>query len=198
MNNGWRSFAEETIKCAKKEGVTYADVRIYPFNRQEEIEVENGNVVNVSTGTTSGFGVRVLYNGAWGLYATDNLEAKYIPGIVERAISNARANARTRKHPVELLPLREEEKGCNYYYVSPYAINPFFVQLDEKVRLLLMADKAMAEAGKRIFLRQGSLSSYQFRKILLTSDDIFADQTFTRVGTAITAMAQRNESDPDK
>ena len=39
----------------------------------------------------------------------------------------------------------------------------------------------MAEASKKVFLRKAHVSSYRFRKILLTSDAVFADQTFTRV-----------------
>ncbi len=198
MTNDWRSFAEEAVQCAERAGAIYADVRIEPRDMSESIEVENGNVVSVSTETTSGFGVRVLYNGAWGFYATDDLDRKNIHRIVKRAIENARANAAIRKRPVELLPLRKYEQGREYIYVSPYEIDPFLVPLDEKIGLLLGADKAMADGGKRVFLRQGHLSSHQFRKILLTTDGVFADQTFTRVGAAIVAMAQRNTSDPDK
>lgn len=198
MTTDWRLFAEDAVQRGLHAGAAYVDVRIYPHDRRETIEVENGEVVNVSTSTTAGFGVRVLADGAWGFYSTDDLNPQRIPDIVTQAVLNARANARTRKHPVVLLPLGEDEEGQEYVYVSPYTIDPFSVSLDEKVRLLLAADAAMAEVGKSIALREGNLSSHTFRKILLTSDNVFADQTFTRVGTAISAMAQRSPADPDK
>jgi len=198
MNDDWRAFAEEVIGRAKKAGATYADVRIHPEDRFEEVGVEDGNVVNVGSGVSSGFGCRVLYSGAWGFYATDQLDKAEIPRVVDRAIANARVNAVTRKYPVELLPIRDDERGREYIYASPYKIDPFSIPVDEKVKLLLAADKAMTEAGQRIFRRDSGVESMRFRKILLTTDDVFADQTFTRVGANVSAMAQRDPLDPDK
>lgn len=199
IGTDWRSFTEEAIEYAKKEGATYADIRVFPVSKGEEIGTENGNVVSLSSYTTSGFGVRVIVGGAWGFYSTDELKRERIAEVVKRAIASARANARTRKAPVELLPLREDEVGREYFWRSPFEIDPFTVSLETKIGLLLSADKAMKEAGKRVFLRQGHISSEQFRKILLTwPDDVYADQTFTRVNAAVIAMAQRGSSDPDK
>ena len=197
-NAEWRSFTEEVLDVARRSGTMYADVRVYPLDRHEMLEVENGEVVNVASGSTSGFGVRVLVDGAWGFYATDELKHERITDIVSRAIASARANARIRTRPVILLPLKDEERGKIYHYISPYHIDPFLVPLDEKVRLLLAADTAMREVGSRVFLRQGHLSSYRFRKILATTDGVYADQTFTRVGASIMALAQRDAGDRDK
>lgn len=194
----WRSFSEEAVARAKHAGVSYADIRIYPEDRMEEVETENGEAVNVNAGTTAGFGVRVLCGGAWGFYATDALSKESIARVVDRAIANARANAATRKRPVELLPLREDERNKEYHYASRYEVDPFSVSLSEKADLLLAADRVMAETSKRVFLRNGHLSARRFRKVLLTTDGVFADQTFTRIGANITATAQRDPSDPDK
>ena len=90
--------------------------RIYPEDRFEEVETENGEVVNVNTGTHGGFGGRVLCDGAWGFYAADVLAPAAIANVVDRAIANARANAVTRKRPVELLPLRADERAREYRY----------------------------------------------------------------------------------
>ena len=167
MNTEWRLFAEEAISCARKAGATYADVRIFPAWRSEGIGTENGNVASYSESTTSGFGVRVIVDGAWGFYSTDDLKRERIAEIVKLAVLNAKANARTRKTSVELLPLREDEVGKEYFWNSPFEIDPFTISADEKAKLLLAADKAMQEAGKRIFLRQGHIISESFRKILL-------------------------------
>ncbi len=198
MNSEWKPFAEEVIERAVRAGATYADVRIYPEDQFEEIGVENGAVVAMNTGFSTGFGVRVVHSGAWGFYAVDNLKRGTIAKVVERAIANARVNSSTRKNPVNLLPLRDDERGATYNYRSPHKIDPFSVLLDEKVNLLLAADRAMAEASKRVFLRKGHLSANRFRKVLLTTDGVFADQTFTRVGANISATAQRSLEDPDK
>lgn len=199
VNTEWRLFAEEAISCARKAGATYADVRIFPVWRSEGIGTENGNVASYSESTTSGFGVRVIVDGAWGFYSTDDLKRERITEIVNLAVLNAKANAHTRKTPVELLPLREDEVGKEYVWHSPFETDPFTIPADEKIKLLLAADKAMREAGERIFLRQGHIISEQFRKILLTwPDNVFADQTFTRVNASVIAMAQRDQSDPDK
>ncbi len=202
-NNEWRPFAEKALALARKGGATYADIRIHPEEKYQSIEVEgdrgeDGRVVNVSTGTTSGFGVRVLCDGAWGFFATDDLDGKPLERVVARALANARANAKIRKSPLELLPLREDERGREYFYESPFAIDPFAISLEEKKNLLLRADRVMREGGKRVFKRSGHLSAYRFRKVLLTTDGIFADQTFTRVGAFMNALAERSRDDDDR
>ncbi len=194
----WRSFTEEAIQRAKRAGASYADIRVYPEDRFEEVETENGEVVAVNTGTHAGFGVRVLCDGAWGFYATDTLDKAEIAKVVERAVANARANAATRKHPVELLSLSDGERGKEHRYTSKYETDPFSIAVDKKVELLLRADRAMAEVSKRVFLRKGHINSRRFRKILFTSDNVFADQTFMRVGASVTATAERDHADPDK
>lgn len=195
----WRSFAQDALDIAVKAGATYADIRIHPEDRTQVVEVEDGEVTAVGESETSGFGVRVIADGAWGFYATDDLRRERIADITKRAVENARANAQTRKRPVELLPLREDEIGREYTYNSPFEIDPFGVPLGEKVKLLFEADRAMREVDEKIFKRVGHLSAYRFRKIFAnTPDRIFADQTFTRIGASINAMAQRDESDLDK
>lgn len=198
MTSEWRPFAEEIIERAKRAGATYADVRIYPEDQFEEIEVENGTVIAMNTGVTTGFGVRVVHSGAWGFYAVDDLERASIEHVVAQAVANAKANAATRKKPVALLPLLDHERNATYSYRSPCAIDPFSVSLREKVDLLLAADRAMAEASKKVFLRHGHLSANRFRKVLFTTDGVFADQTFTRVGASVNATAARAPGDPDK
>ncbi|MDO8558484.1 MAG: TldD/PmbA family protein [bacterium] len=202
-NNEWRLFAEDALALARKGGATYADVRIHPEEKSQDITVEgdreeDGRVVSVSTGVTSGFGVRVLCDGAWGFFATDDLDKKHLERIVARALASARANAKIRKSPLEILPLREDERGQEYFYESPFKIDPFAVSLEDKKNLLLAADRVMRDGGKRVFKRSGYLSAYRFRKILSTTDGVFADQTFTRVGASINALAERSRNDDDR
>src|SRR4030095_1486229 len=62
-------LAEMAISRARKLGVTYADIRINRY-RNESIFTREERVQSVSRTQSFGFGVRVLYKGAWGFAAS--------------------------------------------------------------------------------------------------------------------------------
>ncbi|MGZ5426924.1 MAG: PmbA/TldA family metallopeptidase, partial [Thermoanaerobaculia bacterium] len=73
-----REFAAFALERAKKEGATYADVRINRYRSQvvtlrSQTDFATGklnHVPAVSDSETFGFGIRVLSGGAWGFSAS--------------------------------------------------------------------------------------------------------------------------------
>src|SRR4051812_35320180 len=85
-------LADIALQRANKLGASYADIRINRY-RFESIFAREQRVQNVSRTEDFGFGVRVLYKGAWGFAASPRVTADKVRVVTEQAIDIARANA---------------------------------------------------------------------------------------------------------
>jgi len=81
----------------------------------------------------SGFGVRVLYRGAWGFAASSLIDPAEVLRVTAEAIDVARGSALLVSEPVRLA----EEPVHRAEVVTERQIDPFAVPLEEKTRLLL-------------------------------------------------------------
>ncbi|MCD5416286.1 TldD/PmbA family protein, partial [Candidatus Bipolaricaulota bacterium] len=131
-----RELTDRALNLAQVKGATYADIRI--VRRQEEdITVKNGIVQSLALDKTSGFGVRVIADGAWGFAGSHLLEPAEVDRVTALAVTIAKASAIAKKNDVDMGP---EEVHVDKYR-TPVQIDPFAVPLDDKVSLLLAADK---------------------------------------------------------
>nr|WP_242603707.1 MULTISPECIES: TldD/PmbA family protein [Dictyoglomus] len=174
-------IGREILNYASRLGGDYVDVRIVR-RKQEEIEVKNGVLENASKNETYGFGVRVLYNGAWGFASSFNLSD--YRKIVEKAFQIAKASASVNKKKVVLAP----EEVYKAKWESQYKIDPFSVPFEKKLDLLFTADKIMREV-KGISLTEASLSFFKEDKVFLSSEGSEIEQSILESGGGITAYA---------
>ena len=181
-----RYFTGKVLHYARSKGASYADVRAVPLENREEILVKNGRVEKLNSSETRGFGVRVIYDGAWGFASSYKLDEKEIQKQVERAIDIAKASARTRKWPIRLSKEEVIEEG---HYKTPVVRDPFDVPLDEKVSLLLKADSLMVEMSKKIKFTQGALRFVKTEKVFANSEGAYITQEITQSGGGIIAKA---------
>ena len=63
-----RELATMALKTARDLGASYADIRINRY-RSEHIQTREKRVLQVGRNQSFGFGVRLLYKGAWGFAA---------------------------------------------------------------------------------------------------------------------------------
>ncbi len=77
-------------------GATYADIRIVNSQNQSLI-VKNGRVEEISSSSSSGFGVRLIANGAWGFASSFLLQASEIKQVTQLAHQIALASAQVKK-----------------------------------------------------------------------------------------------------
>jgi TldD protein len=82
-------LADIAIRHAKTLGASYADIRINRY-RRESIFTREQRVQNVSRTTDFGFGVRVLFKGAWGFAASPLMTSESVKRITEQAIDTIR------------------------------------------------------------------------------------------------------------
>src|SRR5213593_2613010 len=122
-------LAELAISRAKKLGATYADIRINRY-RNESIFTREERVQNVSSTQSFGFGVRVLFKGAWGFAASHVVTPESVRRITGQAVDIARANSVYQRKPVKMTPA----PGIKATWKSAYEKNPFEVSIDDKIQ----------------------------------------------------------------
>jgi TldD protein len=78
-----KNLIQNILDLAKLKGVEYADIRIVR-RQNEEIEVKNGKVEALIHEEDFGFGIRVLFRGAWGFACSSKVTKKEVEGVLAR------------------------------------------------------------------------------------------------------------------
>lgn len=124
--------AELVLTRIRASGAEYGDLRILDSTTQV-IRGEDRRIASVQDSRDSGFGVRVLYKGAWGFAASSVLAAGEVRRVTDLAVEIAKGSTRLLGEPVRLCPEPVHIDAVS----TPYRIDPFAVSLEEKTRLLL-------------------------------------------------------------
>ena len=128
---------------AKQLGCSYSDIRISKY-RNEWISTREQRVLNVTRTHDFGFGIRVLYRGAWGFAASHVVTPKSIRKVTEQAVEIARANSCYQRKPVRIVGAEK----VNARWRSAFEKDPFEVPVDKKVEFLLKINEiAMQPKG---------------------------------------------------
>ena len=142
------------LREAKKLKATYCDIRIIRYRTQfinVRLNPERGTgktleVPNVNDGGSFGFGVRVIYDGAWGFAASPNVKPEEIVRVTGEAVEVARANAILKSRPLVLAPV----PAYRAYWRTPHERDPFSVPIEEKLELIRSA-AGEVKKGKEVF-----------------------------------------------
>jgi TldD protein len=178
-----KDLTDRALDEATRAGASYADVRVERLERQLVV-VKNGRPEAISDDETAGFGVRVLVDGAWGFAASSRVEPREIERVARLAVDVARASATASRSPVDL----GEAIFTIGTYRTPVVEDPFGVSLDDKLAILLEADREM-RAVDGIRVAEGSFECQRIHKVLATSEGAFVDQTLVETGGGIEALA---------
>ena len=166
-----RDYTERALDVAQSKGATYADIRIVRRENQD-ITVKNGIVQTLSLDDDFGFGVRVIANGAWGFASSNRMTEEEIDRIAGQAVTIAKASALTKEADIQI---GQSEVHVDTYK-TPMEINPFDVSLEDKIDVLLAADKE-ARAVKGLAVAQGSMAFLRETKTFASSEGSFIEQT---------------------
>ena len=96
---------QKAIKIAQRHGSTYCDIRIESI-KKHGITIENGQQEQSQIKSDSGIGIRILYDGAWGFFATSD-HTKLEDGIIS-AIKAAKATPKRVKVKLAEIPIRQK------------------------------------------------------------------------------------------
>lgn len=172
------------LERAKKLGASYADIRVVD-KKQESVRTKNGNVESLGSSRSKGFGVRVLYDGAWGFSSSAQVRGDEIQRVAEEAVSIAKASATVKRmRDVELAPV----KPVVARWESQCKVDPFSVKVEDKINLLLEADRLMRQT-KGVRVASGNIMALREEKVFASTEGSYIEQVKTETGAGIDAMA---------
>jgi TldD protein len=180
---------EAALEVAVKAGASYADIREVSHT-QESVSVRQGAVRAISSSSHRGFGVRALVNGCWGFASSSRLDRDEVERVARQAAAIARASARVPGRDITLAAVRPDVAT----YRTPYRVDPFQVKLEDKVGLLLDADRLISRQrpGWRVATRligEAFLDWSRENKRFLSTEGADIRQEITECGGGIAANA---------
>jgi TldD protein len=178
-----QEFALNTLDLALRQGVAYADVRVVQ-RRKEDISVKNGQADQVAMEESTGYGVRVLAEGAWGFAASSDFYRAAAAATVERALEIARAGAGVQTEPL-FLPSCPGVEGA---YATPLTQDPFAVPLETRLALLITCCEAM-QRSPTVRVAQAHLRLFREHKWFVSSEGSRLEQTLVETGGGVAATA---------
>jgi TldD protein len=182
-----KDLTRRALDKASELGASYADMRV--VGREEEtIHVKNGKVENLGAITDRGFGVRCIVDGCWGFASSSLVEPKEVDRVVDLAVQIAKASGRTKREDVVLA----DEDTHEGVFASQVKSDPFEVPLQDKISLLMDADKIM-RAEPNIKVSEAEMLSFRQRSVFASSEGSYIDETKTESGAGITATAVDGE-----
>ena len=178
-----KAWADAALTAARAAGASYCDVRIGRYLRQFVITRED-KVQNVVNSESTGIGIRVLVDGAWGFAATNQLGTDGAAQAAQQAAAIARANARVITAKVQLA----KAPGVGEVsWKTPIRKNSMEVPIKDKAELLLGVNAAALGAGASFVNSMLFLVNEQ--KYFASSDGSFIDQDVHRIWLPLTATA---------
>ncbi|MBI2268499.1 MAG: TldD/PmbA family protein [Candidatus Blackburnbacteria bacterium] len=177
--------AQEIIE--KIPGEVYADVRIIE-NETQSIATKDGIVEALESSTTKGFGIRVLKDGAWGFAGSNDFSKNGIDRTTKRALKIAESSSRHITEKVELAP----QKPTVDSYKIRVQEDPFEIPLEEKLELLLAADKAQ-RVDPKIVISQTSFYARREKKVFASTEGSLIGQEIIWCGAGIEASAAEGQ-----
>ena len=178
-----KAIADAALQAARDAGASYCDVRVGRYLQQFVVTRED-KVQNVVNTESTGTGVRVIANGAWGFAATNDMSPESVARAARQAVAIAKANSRLQDKPVQLAPV----KGVGEVsWKTPIRKNAMEVPIKEKVDLLLSVNAAAIKAGADFV--NSTLFLVNEQKYFASTDGSYIDQDVHRIWAPFTATA---------
>ena len=178
-----KQFIQNILDTAKLKRVAYADIRIVR-RQNEEIEVKNGKVEGLIHDEDFGFGMRVLFQGAWGFACSSKVSQKEMEAVLGKALKIAKASSKAKGKEI-LFP---SASPVTDRYKTPISIDPFDVAPETKIDLLLKADEILRR-NKNVKISETFLGSYKTEKTFASTEGSYIDQEIVECGAGIAATA---------
>ncbi len=167
------------IEKAVTLGSSYADCRYVEID-DESLSFSDGSPESVNRSTDRGFGIRVIADGAWGFFGSSILSESEALRAAQKAVEIAKASARLNDAPVELAPVSSYSGS----YVSNFRIDPFTINLPEKIDYLENLDRLMAK-NDQINSRTAHIDFRKTSSYFVSSIGTEVNQTIIQSGAGI-------------
>ena len=178
-----KAIADAALQAATDAGATYCDVRVGRYLQQFVVTRED-KVQNVVNTESTGVGVRVIANGAWGFAATRDMSPNAVAGAARKATAIAKANSRLQDKPVQLAPVKGVGEVA---WKTPITKNAMAVPIGDKVDLLLSVNAAAMKAGADFV--NSTLFLVNEQKYFASTDGSYIDQDVHRIWAPMNVTA---------
>ncbi len=175
---------EAALHLAQDRGASYADVRVETTTEQK-LQIQDGELRELIDGSETGFGLRVLVDGAWGFSSSNDLSARALRDAVESAI--AIASATKTDHPAVM----QDAPGTKARVHWRPQVDPRDVDVSEKRSLLASMDET-ARAFPEVKRVTTSYSDTLLHKEFLSTDGAQIEWSLTRSVAQIHFTARRD------
>lgn len=178
-----KNLIDHILDLARVKGVNYADIRIVR-RRSEEIEVKSGKVEALTYDEDFGFGVRVLFQGAWGFACSSKVNKREMESVFGKALKIAKASSKVKGKDVFFssgAPVVDQ-------YQTPTSIDPFEVSPETKLDLLLKSDEILRR-NKKVKITESFMGCYKTEKTFASTEGSFIEQEIVESGAGISATA---------
>jgi TldD protein len=182
-----RSFVAACLDAADAAGASYADVRVVDTATQS-LSVRTGRVEAVSSGTSFGFGVRVVADGAWGFASSSLVTEAEAHRIARQAVAIARASAIVAGPPIELAPVERQEGTWS----GRFEVDPFRISTEAKLELLLAVDRAL-RTEQAVKVSHAHMDFLRVSKVFASTLGTYVEQDHHESGAGIVAYAVGDE-----
>jgi TldD protein len=125
-------LADAALSAAVGAGASYADLRIHGITT-DIVQLRDGELETAVVNREIGLAVRVIVDGTWGFASHAELGPDVAASTARRAVQVARTLAPLNAERIELAA---EPVYSDVYWVSDYEIDPFAVDVADKVAVL--------------------------------------------------------------
>lgn len=178
-----KAIADTALQAARDAGASYCDVRVGRYLQQFVVTRED-KVQNVVNTESTGVGIRVIANGAWGFAATEDMSTEGVARAARQAAAIAKANSRLQTTPVQLAPVKGVGEAS---WRTPIQKNSMEVPIKDKVDLLLGVNAAAMKAGADYV--NSTLFLVNEQKYFASTDGSYIDQDVHRIWAPFTVTA---------
>ena len=176
-------LADTAMGAATQAGASYCDVRIGRYLNQF-IVTRDLNVESINNTESSGVGIRVIADGAYGFASTNSMTADGVAQAARQAVAIAKANAKLQIEPVRLAPVKGVGEVA---WATPIKKDWRTLPVKEKADMLIAANKAGLDAGANFMT--ASLFQINQQKYFASTDGSYIDQDVHRLWAPINATA---------
>ncbi len=183
----WPELAQLALDRIQRNGCSYGDIRLLE-TRNQSVRAEDQRISGIVDRFDSGFGVRALYQGAWGFAASPDFSSEAVQTAADRAVEVARASHSLMKVPVRLAgePIHVDR------VVTPRKVDPFSVSLEEKCSLLQRAGE-IVHKQKGVIRSSGLLWTQRDVKHFASTEGTRLDFDLLAIGGRLGATARKDD-----
>ncbi|OGR67596.1 MAG: peptidase C69 [Elusimicrobia bacterium GWC2_61_19] len=179
-------LASKAIEVANKYKVDFGDIRVVEEHTQS-ISVKDGELSGVTDQVTLGYGVRVLYKGAWGFASGSHMTERAVADTAMKAIEIAKASRRLMAAPVRLA----KEPAHVDFWQTPFVKDPFAIPAEQKLAILMKVDAALRK-DKKIKVTIAEMHFMREHQWHMTTEGSRIEQVLMSSGAGCTATAVEN------